>query len=101
VLPVRLTQLAMSYYLDEDYAEAARLTKQVIRRFPLHPFAYRWQAAALGQLGRCDEAALTLQALRDKWPRSFEMYVAREPPSYCSAEYKPLLAGLRKAGWSN
>ena len=99
VRPVRLTQVATSYYLDGDYVEAARIAKQVTRRFPQHPFAYRWLAAALGQLGRIEDARATLEALQKKWPNSFEMYVAKPPPSYCSAEYKPLLAGLRKAGW--
>jgi adenylate cyclase len=99
VRPVRLTQVATSYYLDGNYTEAARIAKQVTRWFPKHPFAYRWLAAALGQLGKIEEASVVLQALRKKWPNSFEMYVTSQPPSYCSAEYKPLLAGLRKAGW--
>ena len=101
VLPVRLTQVATSYYLDGDYAQAARIAKQVTRRFPQHPFAYRWLAAALGQLGRIDEASVAIQALQKNWPNSFEMYVARQPPQYCSAEYKPLIDGLRRAGWGS
>ncbi len=100
VRPVRLTQLATSYYLDGDYEEAARVAKHTTRRFPQHPFAYRWLAAALGQLGRVEEATATLEALRTRWPNSFDMYVARQPPAYCYAEFKPMLAGLRKAGWS-
>lgn len=99
VRPVRLTQVATSYYLDGDYTEAVKIAKQVTRRFPRHPFAYRWLAAALGQLGRIEEANLALQTLRNNWPNSFEMYVMKQPPSYCSTEYKPLLAGLRKAGF--
>jgi DNA-binding winged helix-turn-helix (wHTH) protein len=99
VRPVRLTQLATSHYLDGNYDEAARIAKHTTMRFPQHPFAYRWLAAALGQLGRREEASGTLEALRKRWPNSFEMYVARQPPSYCSGEFKPMLAGLRKAGW--
>ncbi len=99
VRPVRLTQLATSHYLDGDYEEAARIAKDTTRRFPWHPFAYRWLAAALGQLGRVEEAHTTLEALRTRWPNSFEMYVARQPPSYCRAEFKPMMAGLRRAGW--
>lgn len=99
--PVRLTQLATSHYLDGDYEQAARIAKDTTRRFPWHPFAYRWLAAALGQLGRVEEAHTTLEVLRTRWPNSFEMYVARQPPSYCHAEFKPMLAGLRKAGWSS
>jgi adenylate cyclase len=99
VRPVRLTQLASSHYLDGNYSEAARIAQHTTRRFPQHPFAYRWLAAALGQLGRMEEAKDSLEALRTKWPNSFEMYVARQPPTYCSGEFKPMLAGLRKAGW--
>jgi adenylate cyclase len=97
--PVRTTQIATSYYLDGNYREAARIAKQITRRYPQHPYAYRWSAAALGQLGQVEEASATLEALRKTWPDSFDMYVAKEPPPHCSAEYKPLLAGLRKAGW--
>jgi DNA-binding winged helix-turn-helix (wHTH) protein/tetratricopeptide (TPR) repeat protein len=101
VRPVRLTQTAASYYLDGDYGEAARIAKRVTRQFPQHPFAYRWLAASLGQLERRDEADAALRTLRKNWPNSFNMYVAKQPPSYCSAEYKPLLSGLRKAGWKD
>jgi DNA-binding winged helix-turn-helix (wHTH) protein/tetratricopeptide (TPR) repeat protein len=99
--PVRITQIATSYYLEGNYREAARIAKQVTRQYPQHPFSYRWLAAALGQLGRVEEASAALQVLRQTWPDSFDMYVAKEPPRYCSAEYKPLLAGLRKAGWKS
>ncbi|WFU52150.1 winged helix-turn-helix domain-containing protein [Bradyrhizobium pachyrhizi] len=97
VRPVRLTQLATSHYLDGDYEEAARIAKHTTQRFPQHPYAYRWLAAAQGQLGRVEEASAALEALRTRWPNSFEMYVARQPPSYCIGEFKPMLAGLQKA----
>lgn len=96
VRPVRTTQVATSYYLEENNAEAARVAKQVTRFFSNPPFAYRWLAAALGQLGRVEEASFALQTLKSKWPNSFEMYVAKPPRAYCSAEYKPVLQGLRK-----
>jgi Flp pilus assembly protein TadD len=101
IRPVRLTQVATSYYLHGNYDEAARTTKRIIRRYPRHPYAYRWLAASLGQLGKIEEALMTLQTLERDWPSSFEMYVTKQPPTYCSAEYKPLLQGLRKAGWKD
>jgi DNA-binding winged helix-turn-helix (wHTH) protein len=101
VRPVRLTQVATSHYLDGDYEESARTTKRIIRRYPRHPYAYRWLAASLGQLGKIEEAWTTLQTLERKWPSSFEMYVSKQPPPHCSADYKPLLQGLRKAGWKD
>lgn len=97
--PIRLTQFAVSLYLDGGYEEASLVAKHTIRRYPEHPFAYRWLAASLGQLGRAGEAQGTLQMLQTKSPSSFDMYVRRRPPEYCSVEYAPMLDGLRKAGW--
>jgi tetratricopeptide (TPR) repeat protein len=97
--PMRLTQIAVSLYLDGGYQEAAATARQVIRRFPKHPFAYRWLAASLGQLGRAGEAQGVLQALQTTSPASFDMYVRQPPPQYCSVEYLPMMEGLRKAGY--
>lgn len=99
--PIRLTQLAVSLYLDGGYDEAARTARQAVRQYPTHPFAYRWLAASLGQLGRVGEAQAVLQTLQINSPSSFDMYVRRRPPQYCSVEYAPMLAGLRKAGWKD
>ena len=97
--PIRLTQIAVSLYLDGGYEEAAMTARQTIRQYPKHPFAYRWLAASLGQLGRAGEAQAVLQTLQVNSPSSFDMYVRRRPPQYCSVEYAPMLDGLRKAGW--
>jgi adenylate cyclase len=96
--PIRLSQLALSLYLDGDYQDAANLARQVVRQYPRHPVAYRWLAAALGQLGRIAEAEEVLEHLRTTAPSSLDMYI-RQRPAYCSIEHAPLLAGLRKAGW--
>jgi TolB-like protein/Flp pilus assembly protein TadD len=97
--PIRLTQIASSLYIDGGYEEAARTAGQVVRQYPKHPIAYRWLAASLGQLGRAVEAQEVLHTLQTISPSSFEMYVRQRPPKYCSAEYAPMLEGLRKAGW--
>jgi TolB-like protein len=97
--PIRLTQIAVSLYLDGGYQEAALTARQTIRQYPKHPFAYRWLAASLGQLGRAEEAQAVVLTLQENSPQSFEMYVRRRPPQYCSVEYAPMLDGLRKAGW--
>jgi TolB-like protein/Flp pilus assembly protein TadD len=97
--PIRLTQIASSLYVDGGYEEAALTARQVIRHYPNHPFAYRWLAASLGQLGRASEAQDVLQTLQAISPSSFEMYIRRRPPEFCRAEYAPMLDGLRKAGW--
>lgn len=97
--PIRLTQIASSLYIDGGYEEAAVTARHVIRRYPKHPFAYRWLAASLGQLGRVSEAQSALQTLQRISPSSFEMYIRQRPPEFCSAEYAPMLEGLRRAGW--
>ncbi len=97
--PIRLSQIAASLYLDGNYEAAVRTARQVIRQYPKHPTAHRWLAASLGQLGRVAEAEEVLHHLQTKWPSSFDMYI-RQRPQYCSIEYAPLLAGLRKAGWT-
>jgi hypothetical protein len=88
----------VSLYLDGGYDEAALTASQTIRQYPKHPFAYRWLAASLGQLGRAGEAQAVLQTQTNS-PSSFDMYVRRPPPEYCKVEYAPMLEGLRKAGW--
>jgi TolB-like protein len=96
--PIRLSQIAASLYLDENYEAAAMAARQVIRQYRKHPTAYRWLAAALGQLGRTRQAEETLETLRTTAPSSFDMYVSQRP-QYCSIEHAPMVAGLRKAGW--
>jgi adenylate cyclase len=98
--PIRLSQIATSLYLDGNYEDAAITARQVVRRYPKHPIAYRWLAASLGQLNRVEEANEALETLQTIAPSSFEMYV-RQRPKYCSVEYAPILEGLRKAGWKD
>ena len=52
-------------------------------------------------VGRAGEAQSVLRTLQMNSPSSFEMYVRRRPPAYCSVEYGPMLDGLRKAGWKD
>lgn len=96
--PIRLSQIAASQYLEGNYQGAALTTRQVIQQYPKHPIAYRWLAASLGQLGRTAEAEEVLDRVLKIAPSSIDMYV-RQRTQYCSIEYAPMLAGLRKAGW--
>jgi hypothetical protein len=73
--PIRLSQIAASFYIDENFETATTTAKQVIRQHPKHPTAYRWSAASLGQLGRVEEGEAVLQHLQTAWPSSFDMYV--------------------------
>jgi TolB-like protein len=71
--PIRMTQIAVSLYLDGGYEEAALTARQTVRQYPKHPFAYRWLAASLGQLGRVGEAQTVLRTLQANSPSSYDM----------------------------
>jgi len=95
--PIRLSQLAASWYLDGNYRKAALTASKVMREYPIHPMPYRWLAASLGQLGRKTEAKEVIQAMQTVSPSSLEMYVRQRSPAYCRIEYGPVMEGLRKA----
>ena len=52
---IRFLEIAISYYFDGSYEQAAEICRQVIRQFPSHAPSYRFLLAALGQLGRQSE----------------------------------------------
>ena len=92
------SHIVMSYYIEGDYqavvAEATRLTADR----PDHPYAYRWLAAALRQLGRNDEARSALDRAIATAPETFR-HVEQRVPWMGQAVYDQMLDGLRKAGW--
>jgi adenylate cyclase len=97
--PIRMAQIAASYYFERDYARAAEMARRAVREFPTVPIAYRWLAAALGQLGRAAEGQEVMQGLRRTSPSSIDMYVKQLPPQYRRVDYNHMMAGLLKAGW--
>jgi adenylate cyclase len=66
---------------------------------PSHAHAYRWLAAALGQLGRTDEARAVLDKVIETAPAAFRQYAEQRPPWMAQADYDHMLEGLHKAGW--
>jgi hypothetical protein len=73
--------------------------KRLIRSYPDFPMIYRWPAAALGQLGRTDEAKNALEKAMSLAPAAFEMYVRNRVPWFRQEDHAHLIEGLRKAGW--
>ena len=55
-LAIRLNNLALGLYFSGEYEAALEAAKRAVRAHPDFPLAYRWLAAALGQLGRAAEA---------------------------------------------
>lgn len=97
--PIRLTQIATSYYFEGNYRRSAEVAREAIRRHPSISLAYRWLAASLGQLGDVAGGAKLLDDLRRTHASSIDMYVNQRSPQYRQDDYDHMLEGLAKAGW--
>jgi adenylate cyclase len=96
---VRLSRMALGFYFAEEYAATVDLAKQAIRSYPTFPNPYRWLAAALGQLGRVEEAKEALRQAIAILPGAFERTVRGRVPWMRPEDHAHMLEGLRKAGW--
>jgi adenylate cyclase len=96
---VILNQLVIGLYYSQDYEGAVEAARRVLRSYPDHPLVYRWLAAALGQLGRGDEARQALERAVSLSSASFDLYVRRRVPWHREEDHLHMLEGLRKAGW--
>jgi tetratricopeptide (TPR) repeat protein len=94
-----LSQICRSYYYERDYEHAGKAGFSTVARYPNHPTAYCWLAAALGQLGMSREAGDALQKARATSPESLNRYVQGDLPFLRAENREHLLDGLRKAGW--
>jgi len=96
---IRLMQMALGLYFSREYTAAVEAAKRGIRSYPDFPNTYRWLAAALGQLGRVEEAKEALAKAVAIEPGSFDMYVRGRVPWMRPEDHAHMLEGLRKAGW--
>jgi adenylate cyclase len=94
-LPVS-SNIGMTYYFGRDYGKAANSLRRTLVDNPTDPQALRWLAAALGQLGRTDEARTALSEALAKAPDAFERYTRQRPPWYRPEDFEHMLDGLRK-----
>ena len=93
------TQIGMSFYFERNYESAVEVLRGMIADNPKNPTAYRCLAAALGQLGRKDEAREALKAAIERGAESFNRYTQKCPPWQRPDDFEHMLDGLRKAGW--
>jgi adenylate cyclase len=91
--------IVASYYLEHNYAAAVEWARRFLAGNPANSMPRRYLAAALGQLGRNQEAAAELQAFLADAPHVFEATVRQRPPYVMPEDHKHLLDGMRKAGW--
>jgi adenylate cyclase len=92
-------QIAPTYYFERDYLTAVDSARGAISLDPEFSGPYRWLAAALGQLGRIDEAQDALDRAIGTSHQSFALYVRSRPPWFRPEHHEHMLDGLRKAGW--
>jgi adenylate cyclase len=95
-----MTQTAIGHYFAHEYEEAVETATSTIRSYPNFPNTYRWLAAALGQLGRVEEARAALDRHIALAPAALDMYLRNRPPFFSPEDHAHLLDGLRKAGWA-
>jgi adenylate cyclase len=99
-IPATLSQVAMAYYFEGHYARSVEILRCQLAVHPRYTTARRWLAAALGQLGRFDEAHEALRQAIAVSPSGFDVYVRSRPPWFSRPEqYEHFRDGLRKAGW--
>jgi adenylate cyclase len=89
----------VSYYFDGDYEQTVTIAKRVVSDRPDHPVIYRWLAAALGQLGRVDEARMALEKAIAIAPDTFNLYIRTRMPWMRQIDFEHMVDGIQKAGW--
>jgi adenylate cyclase len=98
-LAARLNQMALGLYFCREYETAIEAAGGAIRSYHDHPLIYFILAAALGQIGRIEEAKKALEKAIAVVPGSFDMYVRDRVPWMRPEDHAHMLDGLRKAGW--
>ena len=88
--------MSLGLYLSGKYEAAVEVEKRVVRLYPDYPLAYRWLAAALGQLGRTVEAKDALEKAIAIAPARGD--VRERYPGLRPEDYDHMMEGLRKAG---
>jgi adenylate cyclase len=92
------TLIAMSYYLEGNYETAVDTGKNGVVEYPEFALTRWYLVAALGQLGRKDEAATALHELLTVAP-DLPVMIRNRPPHFRPEDHDHILDGLRKAGW--
>ncbi|MGC2414100.1 MAG: adenylate/guanylate cyclase domain-containing protein [Stellaceae bacterium] len=94
-----LLLIVIGHYFCRDYQATVEAARHAIRAYPDFAFSYRWLAAALGQLGRAEEAKEALEKAVASAPATFDKYVLNRVPWHRPEDHAHMLDGLRKAGW--
>jgi tetratricopeptide (TPR) repeat protein len=99
--PFHLGNMARAHYLTGEYEAAVAVAQQVRRSTPNFPAPHVTLMAALGQLGRAEEARAVLAEALERFGDSIRFFMS--PPPNVVRERRPedgehVIDGLRKAG---
>jgi adenylate cyclase len=99
--PFHLTNLARAHYLAGEYEAALAVAQQARRSTPNFASAHVTMMAALGQLGRAQEARAAMTEALERFGNNIRFYMS--PPPNAMRQRRPedtehLIDGLRKAG---
>jgi TolB-like protein/DNA-binding SARP family transcriptional activator len=94
-----LADVALCHYLLGRFEEAASFARQALQEFPGNLRAHQRLVAALGQLGRREEAEAELKALMQRQRRLSGSYVDATYPFQREEHRDVFREGLVKAGW--
>ncbi len=94
----RRNQIGIAHYFCGEYEASVAAARRHMRLFPGYS-RHRWLAAALGQLGRIDEASQVLAEAAALGSADFDANARHRAPWMPPVDHEHMLDGLRKAGW--
>jgi adenylate cyclase len=97
--PAAMHNLAVGFYFARDYLAVEVTTRRTIQTYPEHPRSFLWLTAALGQLGRSEEARAALHLAIRAAPSYFKCKTDSRAPYMRPEDHEHLLDGLHKADW--
>jgi len=90
--------VAAGHFYAHNFKEAVDAADRLIRFRPDKSNAYRFKAAALGQLGQLEEANRALKSAIEVSPQNFEYFVRKCPTWMRVIDHNLQVEGLKKAG---
>jgi tetratricopeptide (TPR) repeat protein len=99
--PFHLNNLARAHYWAREYEAAVSVAQQARRETPNFASSHVTLIAALGQLGRAEEARQEMAEALERFGDRLRFHISPEPntmPQRRPEDTEHLLDGLRKAG---
>jgi hypothetical protein len=88
-----------SYFVEGNYAATVDSARRYLAEYPAHHVPRRHLVAALGLLGRQEEAEAALSEWLAAAPGLIDMVVRSRPPYTRPEDHALVVEGMRKAGW--